>query len=199
MKQFICFGIVIICATSLVSAQKVVLRENFNDNHNAWGIFPDTKPSYAIYNGKYIMDVTDSSTYCSMISVNIDTTKNYSISAIAVHTSGTNTYGYGLSFGGTDPNNYYLFSISDGGYFSFGKFVAGTFSSLIKWTTNAAIKTGNYVENKLQVTKEGRSWKLLVNDQLLSTIDAMPLMGSKAGFSVSVYQRIEFDDLTILQ
>ncbi len=180
-------------------AQRTILQENFNDNHNNWGLYPNSKPSYVIYNSKYIMDVQDSNTYTSVIPVNIDTTKNYSISIVAVHTSGADSYSYGLVFGGADVSNNYVFNISGNGYFSLGKYVAGGYSDIVKWTASPAVKTGNYVENKLRITKDGKSWKMFVNDQLVSTTDAMPPMGNKLGCDVSRPQRIEFDDIVVTQ
>lgn len=199
MKHFmLCFAAVLLIG-QVCFAQRALFQENFNDNHNNWGLYPNSKPSYAIYNGKYVMDVQDSTTYISMVPVNIDTTKNYSISIVAAHTSGVDAYGYGLAFGGLDVSNSYVFNISENGYFMLGKYGAGGYADIVKWTASPAVKTGNYVENKLRITKDGKSWKMFVNDQLVFTTDAMPLMGSKVGCDVSRPQRIEFDDIVVTQ
>lgn len=191
------FAVLLIAQTGLT--QRTLLQESFNDNHNNWGLYPNSRPAYAIYNGKYIMDVADSGTYNSAIAVGLDTAKNYSISLVAVHTSGADTYSYGMVFGEADYNNFYCFTISGNGYFSLGKFTAGNYSDIVKWTTSPALKTGSYVENKLRIAKDGRSWKMFLNDQLVSTVDAQPFMGNKIGCEVSRPQRIEFDDIVVAQ
>jgi hypothetical protein len=198
MKKFICFCIVV-CTIQFATAQKTVFYDNFNDNYNKWTTYTNGGISYVIYNGKYVIDVNDSNTYNIFVPVAFDTGKDFSISASTVHTSGDNNHGYGLYFGGSDVNNYYYLYLTSGGYYKLGKSIAGGGSDIIPWTTSTVVKTGNYVENKIKISRQGGSWKIFINDQLINTIAAMPLMGNKVGFTLSVSQRVEFDDLTVTQ
>jgi len=199
MKKTVCFLIIMFCAVQLLFAQKTTFSDSFNDNHNKWGIYNNKKASYIIYNGKYIMDIADSLIYDSGIPVTIDTSKNFSISAIAMHSDGSDTYGFGLYFGASDISNYYVFVITANGYFRLCKSTPAAYKCLIDWTASPAIKTGSYIENKLQIMKNGSDWKLMINDQLVSTIPSMPFMGNQIGFNTTATQRVEFDDLTVTQ
>jgi len=188
-----------ILSAAQLFAQKNIFSDNFNDNQNKWGIYNNKKASYIIYNGKYIMDIGDSLIYDSGIPVNIDTAKNYSISAIAMHTTGSDTYGFGLYFGASDIGNYYVFAITANGYYRLCKSTPAAYTCVLNWTASTAIKTGSYVENKLQIIKSGATWKLMINDQLVTTVPSMPFMGNQIGFNTTATQRVEFDDLTVTQ
>lgn len=199
MKKIICFFIIVGCTVQLLFAQKTIFSENFNDNQNKWGIYNNKKASYIIYNGKYIMDIGDSLIYDSGVPVNIDTSKNFSITAIAMHTTGTDTYGFGLYFGAKDISNYYVFAITANGYYRLCKSTPSAYTCVLNWTASAAIKTGSYVENKLQIVKDGNNWKLMINDQVVTTVPSMSFMGNQIGFNTTATQRVEFDDLTVTQ
>jgi hypothetical protein len=201
MKKYSCLCIAMICTFQLAFAQKekIIFADNFNDNHNKWVSYISKNISYLVYNGKYVMDTNDSLIYNVGVPVNIDTAKNYSITITATHTSGVDDAGYGIYFGASDVNNYYIFYISDNGYYRLSKNTSAAYTELIKWTTSSAMKTGNYVDNIIQIAKEGGNWKLMINGQLVNTVSTTPLMGNLVGFSKADPQRIEFDDLKVTQ
>ncbi len=179
--------------------EKILLSDDFSSNNNNWLTYTGNKVSYLLYNGKYIIESNDSVVYRVGVPVSLDASKSYSISAAAVHTSGTDNYGYGLYFGAKDPNNCFIFSISANGYYRADEDVNGTYTELVKWTETTAIKKGNYAENILKIKKEGREWKFFVNDELLTSIPAQEFKGTLVGFSKGNAQRIEFDNLKVMQ
>ena len=201
MKKICFFSAVLLFFLVTASAQKekVIFSDNFNDNHNNWGLDSSNGMSYLIHNGKYIMDINDSFTHSVFLPVNIDSNKNYSISLTLVHTAGSTGYSSGLYFGGSDGNNFYSFTITNNGYFSVGKYSNGSFTGIVAWTASPLVKKGEYEINKIGVVKEGPYWKFLINDQVATTIPSLPLLGTKFGFTQSVKQRIEYDDLVIKQ
>jgi hypothetical protein len=199
MKKTIGLAIVLLCLFQMASAQKVIFSDNFNDNHNNWFLDSANGMSFLVYNGKYVIDNNDSGTHASFVPVNIDSNKNYSINLTVTHTAGSIGYGFGLYFGGLDINNFYYLDISCNGYFSFGKYANGSHTAIISWTASPLVKKGEYESNKLGVVKDGTYWKLMINDQVATTVPIGPFMGNKVGFTQSVKQRIEYDDLTVKQ
>ncbi len=179
--------------------QKVVLSEDFSNNKNNWPIYMLKNVNHLIYNGKMVIDTDDSSTYNIAIPVTLNADKNYSISLTAVHTGGVDNNAYGLIFGGSDASNYYSFYIASSGYFRVGKSTTTANTDLIKWTTTPLVKVGNYVDNVLEVTKEGPNWKFTINGQSVATIPALPFLGNNIGVSRVSCQRIEFDDLKVVE
>ncbi|MEP7372057.1 MAG: hypothetical protein ABI675_01635 [Chitinophagaceae bacterium] len=190
-----------VCLTQLLSAQKekVIFSDDFSSNKNNWSTHTVNQINYLVYNNKYILDANDSLTYNVFVPVKIDTTKNYVISATMVHTTGTVNAAFGIYFGGTDVSNYYAFDISANGYYKVEKATSANYSNLVPWTTSALVKQGNYVENEIRIIREGIYWKLMINGQLVNTIPAEPLLGDKIGFTKNYPQRIEFDNLKVIQ
>ncbi len=185
---------------SQAQAQKVIIDEDFNTNKNGWVTYTSDKPNFVIYNGKLIFAVTDSFTYNIFMPVTLEDGVNFSLTVNSTHTDGTTNYGYGIFFGASDINNYYAFTITSGGYYRLAKTTAGGgYSEIIKWTTSPAIKNGHYTDNILQLSRQGANWILAVNGQTLATVPAVPFIGNKIGFTLSSMQRVEFDNLKIVQ
>lgn len=178
-------------------AQKVLLDEDFNTNKNGWLTYTG-KPGFLIYNGKLIFAVDDSLTYNINMPVTVEDGVNFSVTATSTHTDGTNEYGYGIFFGASDLSNYYTFCITSGGYYRLAKSATSGYSEMIKWTLSPAIKTGNYVDNILQLSRQGFNWVLAVNGQTLATVPATAFFGNKIGFTQSVRQRVEYDNVRVV-
>jgi hypothetical protein len=201
MKIPVFFSWLIICTVAGVVAQtpKVILADDFSDNKNNWPVYRVKNTNYLVYNGKLVIDTQDTTLYNVGIPVGLNPDGNYSITVTATHTGGVENYGFGLFFGASDVNNYFNFFITSNGFFRIGKNTSAGFTELVKWTTLAAIKTGNYVDNQLTLSKEGASWKFQINGQTAATIPALPFLGKIIGVSKANDQRIEFDDLKIVE
>ena len=184
---------------SLALAQKVLLDEDFNTNKNNWLSNLGAKTNYVIYNGKYIIGINDSSTYNITSPAALDDGINFTISLTTTHTDGTNNHAYGIFFGSSDVNNYYCFNITSGGYFRFAKSAAGAFTEIVPWTKTTAVRTGDYVENVLQITRQGANWTLSINGQTVSTVPATAFLGNKLGLNQSMNQRVEYDNFKVVQ
>lgn len=201
MKRQLFFVFVFALCAFNVTAQtpRVVLADDFSDNKNNWPVYLLKNTNYLIYNGKLVIDTQDSTVYNVGIPVALHADGNYSITLAATHTGGVDNYGFGVFFGASDVNNYFNFFITGNGFFRIGKNTNAGFTELVKWSTHSAIKTGNYVTNILTVTKEGASWKFLINGQLACTIPALPFLGNILGASKANDQRVEFDDLRVVE
>ena len=68
---------------------------------------------------------------------------------------------YGVIFRRTDEEHYYLFEVSDLGYYALFYYSPGTWESLIDWTTHPAISAG--APNRLAVHASGAQFNLYIN------------------------------------
>lgn len=200
MKKFFAITAIAVLYSQFAISQKTIFSDDFTSNANKWPTYTVNNISYLVYNGKYVVDIDDSLTYCMFIPVKIDTTKNYTISATMVHTSGTLNAGYGIYFGGSDLKNYYTLDISGNGYYRLDQTSAAAgYSVIVPWTITTAVKQGNYEENEVKLVKDGASWKIMINGQLVNTVPAKSFMGSMTGFVKNLPIRIEFDNLKVQQ
>ena len=179
--------------------QKVILLDDFSNNANKWPTVIGKMTNYLVYNGKLVINTDDTLTYTNSIPVDLNTQNNFSITITATHTNGIDNSDYGLFFGASNLNNYICYLISNNGFSRSYKIGDDGFVDILKWTENPAIKTGNYVDNVLRISKEGANWIFSVNGQSLATVHALPFYGNKIGVLVSQNQRIEFDDLKMIE
>jgi hypothetical protein len=198
MKKILSFLAWVFVGYAPMQAQKVLLDEDFNTNKNGWPIYTD-KPNFLIYNGKLIFAVNDSLTYNVVMPTLLEDKKDFSITATCTHTDGSTNHGFGVYFGASDLNNYYSFNISGNGYYRFSKSTTTEYVELIKWTASTAIKIGNYTDNVLQLSRQGTNWTIAVNGQVLATLPATVFFGNKVGFTQSTMQRVEYDNVKIIQ
>jgi hypothetical protein len=178
----------------------ILMAEDFSNNKNNWPTYIGDKVTYLVYNGKYIFSTNDTNlSYSVYMPVTLDMQKDFSISVVSTHTGGTQNAGYGIEFGAIDGNNYYSFDISANGYYRINKNTATGYTDIVKWTTTTIVKTGDYVDNTIQLSKSGGNWVVGVNGQTVATVPALPFLGNKIGFNQSNIQRIEYDDIKVVQ
>jgi hypothetical protein len=201
MKKLFSLSLLLLCGINFLTAQKTIFSDNFSDNHNKWPTYTSDSSSYLIHDGKFFMDSWDTATTTlADISVQqFDFNKNFSISALLTHTGGTPLSGYGICFGGNDNKDYYSLCITSGGFYRVDKFFGSAYSVIASWTKIPALKTGSFIDNKVQLSKDGDNWKISINDQLINTIAAQALTGNHVGFVQYGNQSIEYDDLKIVQ
>jgi hypothetical protein len=179
--------------------QKTVLFDDFASNKNSWKEYFSGNYIDVVNNGKFIMENTNDGTHWSGIYAAINNSRNFSITVTTNHTSGVDNSHYGVYFGAKDGNNGYCFAISSNGWYRLFKYENSTFVALLDWAQHSAIVKGNYVENKIKITKDGSDWKFYINDQYVTSYGARVFYGDYVGFSVSRNQRVEFDNLNILE
>ena len=176
------------------------MAEDFSNNKNNWPTYIGTVADYLVYNNKYVFSTNDSaSAYNVFMPLTLDMQKDFSISLTSTHTNGVQNAGYGIFFGASDVSNYYSFDISANGYYRVSKSTSAAYSDIIKWTTTPLVKTGDYVDNTLQVSKVGTNWIFGINGQTVATVPAMAFMGNKLGFNEANIEQVQFDDVKVVQ
>jgi len=108
---------------------------------------------------------------------------------------------YGIVCRYQDEENFYLFEISNDGYFSISALVNNEWMTLVDWTESAAINCGQGAKNHLTVTCKGDRLNLAVNGQELTEITDGTFLSGDIGLTASTYSkggaRVVFDNLVV--
>ena len=91
---------------------------------------------------------------------------------------------YGVIFRVEDGENYYLFDVDCDGRFRLAKMEAGTLTSLVDWTANAAIHAGGGSANDLTVRAVGSNLAISANGISLAKVTDSTFSLGGFGFSV---------------
>ena len=170
---------------STTTNSKTILFDGFNNNANNWSEQNTSSARLAIEDGDYVMDhKRESGGWSSTINQDINTSRNFKITAQIKKQSGILNNGYGLTFGKKDNNNQNHFLISADGSFKVVQYKNGTRTYIKDWKKSSSIKTGNGVYNYLKIKKSGTSYKFYINDNLVHTSYAMNLYGNRFGFTL---------------
>lgn len=96
--------------------------------------------------------------------------------------AGPNDQGFGLLFRFVDGQNYYRFLVTQTGYFTVQKFVAGIGTDLMPWTQTSALNLAAESTNRLALLVDGSQITLLINEQVVGQIaDAVLLDEATSG------------------
>jgi hypothetical protein len=98
-----------------------------------------------------------------------------------------------------DPENYYLFSVSEDGYFGIFKKANGKFSSLLDWSYSPAITW--YTPLTLTVVCDGETLMLGVDGKILGQVTDNSLQEGDIGLETGSWAQpgfgVSFDDLEV--
>ena len=187
----------------ITNGQVTIFKEDFSTAGSRWELYTNDKNQFAIYNGKGILwdfDPSFSGARIEKIGTDLDINTDFSVSVKATFTGGEKDWGYGLVFGAnsSSPTSGYKFLLAASGYYCLSKWVNGSTVELIKWVKTDIVKKDPFIQQKLEVRKQGSNWLLLIDDQQVNTYPAQSLYGNYIGLVKDNKQRVEFDDLELL-
>ena len=176
----------------------VLLRQDFTNNDPAWPTSEDNQAQRGLAEGRYYLIARQPQSLISqVIPGRYD---NVVIEVEAGQTDGPSGGAYGLIVRQRDSSNFYYVGLTSQGSYSFARLVSGQWQQIIPWTPSAAILKLGYL-NRLRVEAQGKQFKVIVNGQVLATVeDATFDSGSAALFAASFDQgqvRVDFDNLTV--
>jgi hypothetical protein len=175
----------------------VLLRDTFDDPFSSsLGEADDLSSRYAFEDGAYVIEVRDpetlvwslfNGTYGDVsISVDSDTDRLGPIAAA------------GLIFHYQDEDNFYLFSVSNDGYYALELLENDEWVVLIEWTESDAITSG---QNQIRLDLQGDRIGLYANGTLLEETRDPTFTSGEVGLAVSSFEQpaalIRFDNMTI--
>lgn len=185
-------------APTPASTGGLLLYEDFSDpRESALTAEGDQISRSDFADGGYTIAITDT----EMIAWSL-TNRTYSdmtIEADATFTPGSDALvAAGLIFNYQDDQNFYLFSVSNDGYYALELLSGDEWQTLIDWTESDLIGPAH---NALRVEVKGGRITLRVNGDLLEATDDSSLRAGDAGLAVSSFDtghvQVHFDNLLI--
>lgn len=174
----------------------------FNDfsdpQDSSWDLGRDDNSEYNVVEGKYIMKgMADSLSYSSSVKLNLDTDKDFSITANVTHMGGSGDDPYGINFcGNKEQDCYLIFYITANGFYSIGTLVKDQWNVLVDWTASSHIRPETEV-NTLSVEKQQGMLRFLINDKLEKVLPFTGGFGSHFGMRVDGAQTVSFDQFIV--
>lgn len=102
-----------------------------------------------------------------------------------------------------DENNYYLFEITNGGFYSVNALVDGMWITLVDWAESVAINQGSGAKNQLIVSCKGDQLSFKINGKLVAQVRDSTFSQGSIGLQASTYTQggavIIFDNLVVRQ
>lgn len=174
----------------------------YNDFSNpldsVWDTGKDETSEFDLVDGKYVMKgFADSLSYSTAAKFNIDTEKDFTISANTTHWGDSAGDPFGINFCGDQQQDaWFVFYITSNGYYSIGSLVKDEWHVLVDWTPSGNIRPDAGM-NMLTVEKQGSSLHFLINDRLEKTLAFDRGFGSYFGMRVDGAQTVSFDQLIV--
>lgn len=184
-------------AVGSVIGGEIVFRDDFeNPADSNLGASEDSSARYAYEQGDYVIEVKEPELLVwalvdgSYRNVVIET--SYSIPANSPGGAA------GLIFRYQDEDNFYLFSVSNDGYYALELLEDNQWVTIIDWTQHEAINPEN---NRMRVELRGDEITLYVNDRRLEQTRDPTFTRGEVGLAVTSFDEsgiiVRFDEITI--
>jgi len=163
LAGFLLIGVLFLAACGPFGGPKVLYNETFsNPNDTAWSQSDTESQRKWIADGRYnVLVKTNTST--RSWNTQQGPFANFQLDCDVHHIAGANNLSAaGVVFRFVDGDNAYYFQISPSGTYRVGKWVAGSWTSLVGWTSSAAVNQG-VAMNHLTVLADGNVLTFLVN------------------------------------
>jgi hypothetical protein len=168
-------------SSSSLPSGKILMFDNFEDAiASGLGESEDEDIRYAYENGAYVIEVKKPEQIAwarvngeyNDVRVDLDT-------HVPIESG---TMAPGLIFHYQDANNFFLYSISNDGYYTLEVYKDGKWEVLIDWTKSEAINSGS---NRMRIDTQGNKVILYVNDKLLTETRESTFYGGGIGMAVT--------------
>lgn len=176
-----------------------IFEEHFTDNLHGWYLVNDRDKRFEIVKGKYILESKKGGMWISQRTVPLNQAADFKIDMIVRKISGTDNYGFGLSWGSKDVSNYYIFVVSGNGDFIHSRVENGNPERIISTYENSTNK-GSGSTNILSLRKSGRNLDFYINNKYVGKAPFTPFFGDYMGcviYSGKETITIEFDDIYV--
>lgn len=175
--------------------KSMIFSDQFLDNRNDWSI--DVNKSelakFEIKNKKFIFHhLSNRGSYRNVKF--IDTQKDFRADIALKHISGSDTFGYGITWG--DGEDRYTFLIAN------KYFLVGFYDKYSKWNKMYGWEGSDYINNSvnvLSIEKSGNFVNLMINGVLVYRFYSVKEYLESIGFIVNANQIIEYDYIKLIQ
>ena len=179
----------------------IILIDDFSDPDSGWAELTDSGGSIAYEDGALLFTIkAENFSYWTTLNRLF---MNVAIEVDAKKIAGSDINNIGVICRYKDMYNYYLFSISSGGYYGFFKQIDGDWgdTSVNNWLfDDKVIKTG-LGTNHIKVTCNGDNLRMEVNGTLLIDLNDTDLMSGDVGLYAGTYDtplvKVQFDNFLL--
>jgi len=187
----------IIISSSFAQEKTIIFQDNFVDNTNNWKLYNTSAARATIGMSIFTLEhKRRNGAWANTVEVNLDQNSDFIIDSKVTKIYGVNNYGYGITWGGKDSKNNYIFLVSGNGFFQIGKSENGQFKNIVDWTASPAISKNNG-QNALKIEKSANKLFFYINERRVISIDALPFYGNKMGFFVNKNMKIKASWLVV--
>jgi len=174
----------------------VIVEDNFSNNANGWWIGRTKNGACEITRGEYLVKYYGAKSWSTNIHSSLNQYQDFVIESRISRLSGTETNGYGLTWG-KGKRGYFNFIITPKGKYYVRKVEYGKKGEyLIKWKKTNTISQSSIV-NKLRVQKSGNELLFFINDKFVAKIPFQPFFGDQVGFMLYQKQQIAVDNFIV--
>ena len=183
---------------SLFAQEKTnIFKDDFIDNSKGWKLYNTSSARVSIGTGIFVLEhKRQNGAWANTVKINLNQSSDFIIDTKVTKVYGVNNHGYGLTWGGKNKSNHYVFLVSGNGYFQIGKTESGQFVNIIDWKKSPAINKNNG-QNALKIEKNGEKMHFYINGRRVESLDAMPFYGKKIGFFVNKNMKIKASWLVV--
>lgn len=181
----------------------IIFSETFITNDLGWPVFEEdadlAKLSVEIENGRYQWQARANEGFVWWAYPDMDPLDNFFAEIEVTQNEGGLNGELGLVFRLSD-DQYYLYEVSGGEYFSLWRSDPDGWSELFAWTASSAIKSTG--KNKLGVLAQDDRFYLFINDQLVAEVEDNQLAAGVVGVAIGLDEAdtegfFEFDNLIL--
>lgn len=194
--KFIIPILLLLSHISFAQENSVIVEDNFSDNSYQWWVGRGKTGGCEITHGEYIIKYYGDKSWSSNIHAALNPNRDFVIESRISRLSGTETNGYGLTWG-KGKKGYYNFIITPKGKFYVRKVEYGKKGKyLIRWKKTKHISQSG-ITNKLRVQKSDNEILFFINDKFVAKIPHQPFFGDQIGFMVYQKQQIAVDNFIV--
>ena len=157
-----------------------IFEEHFTDNIHGWYLVNDQDKRFEIVNGKYILESKRGGYWMGSRKVPITQSTDFKIDMTVQKISGTDGYGFGMTWGAKDTKNFYIFVITGGGYFIHERIEDNKPERILSKFVNS-INKGTGSSNSLSLRKSGNHLEFYINNKLVGKTPFSPFFGDYLG------------------
>lgn len=176
-----------------------LFEEHFRDNIHVWYLVNDQDKRFEIVNGRYILESKRGGSWVSSRRIPLNQSADFKIDMTVQKISGTDDYGFGMSWGGKDLHNYYIFVITGSGYFIHERIENGKPERILSKFEDS-IHKGTGSSNVLSIQKFGKHLEFYINSKQVGKAVFSPFFGDYVGcivFSGNDKIKVAFTDLYV--
>ena len=171
---------------------------DFDKQDTVWSTGKDDNSEFILLDGKYTMrGFNDSLNYSSFIKLDMDTDKDFTIAATAVHEGPGSSDPFGIIFCGDEARDAFMvFYLTSNGFYSIGSSIKDEWNILTDWTASSGIRQDTEM-NVISIERRNGLLRFLVNGRLEKVLPFAGGFGKYFGLRVDGAQSVSFDQFIV--